>query len=80
MPIDGENYPVRDSRCDLRITREKDSQNEILRTIGMQCGNLFCLEIFFLNGVCETRLFMLVLRARSSCFTHGVREVHACVD
>ena len=35
---------------------------------------------FFLNGVCETRLFVLVLRAQSSCFTHGVRKSRACAD
>ena len=33
-----------------------------------------------LNGVCETRLFVLVSRAQSGCFTHGVREIRACAD
>ena len=39
-----------------------------------------CSQHYSFNGVCETRLFVLVLRARSSCFTHGVREVRACAD
>ena len=37
-------------------------------------------NILFYNGVCETWLIVLVLRARSSCFTHGVREVRASED
>ena len=39
-----------------------------------------CIEHYFLNGVCETRLFVLFLRAQSSCFTHGVRKSRACAD
>ena len=30
--------------------------------------------------MCETHFFVFRLRAQSSCFTHGVREVRPCID
>ena len=38
------------------------------------------MKYFLFNGVCETRPFMLVLRAQSGSITHGVRESRACAD
>ena len=41
--------------------------------------NIIALGYIF-NDVCETLFLVLVLRAQSGCFTHGVRESRACAD
>ena len=52
-----------------RLFRSKNDENRACVT-----------KIIFFNGVCKTRLFVLVLRAQSGCFTHGVCESRACAD
>ena len=37
-------------------------------------------NVLLFNGVYETRLFVLVLRVRSSCYTHSGRDVRACTN